>query len=161
MKRTIVTAAIFFLFSSGLGHSLSFNRILLPPGFSNEVYAEGLYTARGIAFSDNGTLSVGFKSGYVFAVTTNRKVTVIAKGPEMPVHLDFCNGDVCISKVSRNVKPEEIDNKLDAPPKPEVVNDIFPSERWYGWKFIKTGPDGTLFESDDMSNCVYRIFNKE
>lgn len=161
MKRTIVTAAIFFLFSSGLGHSLSLNRFLLPPGFGIEVYTEGLHIARGMAFSDNVTLSVGSKSGNVYAVTTSRKVKVIAKNPEMPIGLDFYNGDLYISKVSRIVKLEEIENKLGAPPKPEVVNDTFPSERWHGWKFIKTGPESALFVSDDMLNCVYRIFYKE
>jgi glucose/arabinose dehydrogenase len=55
------------------------------------------------------------------------------------------DGSLYLSAVSRLVRLDGIDKRLDNPPAPVVVNDQFPTETHHGWKFIAFGPDGKLY----------------
>jgi outer membrane protein assembly factor BamB len=71
--------------------------IRLPPGFSIEVYAAGLPTARGLAFSENGTLYVGSLNGEVYAVEPGGgRSEVIARGLDLPVGVACYRGDLYV-----------------------------------------------------------------
>jgi len=145
MKKLIFLPVILLIISAAPVFALSIEKLSLPPGFGVEVYAEGLETARGMAFSDKGTLFVGSKNGNVYAVTPQRDVKIVARGLSMPVGLDFHGGDLWVSEISRIIRLKNIESNLDVPPKPQVVNDTFPKERSHGWKFIKIGPDNKLY----------------
>jgi glucose/arabinose dehydrogenase len=126
--------------------------IHLPPGFRIDVYAEDVPNARQMALSSNGTLYVGSREkGSVHAVVDRDRdgradqVFRIASGLNMPSGLAWRDGSLYVAEVSRVLRYDGIDGRLQDPPKPAVVSDSFPSERHHGWKFIAFGPDGLLY----------------
>jgi glucose/arabinose dehydrogenase len=128
------------------GDSIFIDRITLPPGYFIEVYAFDVPNARAMDFAEDGTLFVGSRTeGNVYAVTTGREVIVIDTGLEMPSGLDYFEGDLYVSEVSRILKYPNIMNNYHKTPRPRVVNDELPSDRWHGWKFIRVGPDRKLY----------------
>jgi glucose/arabinose dehydrogenase len=125
---------------------LPLNEIRLPPGFAIEVWVDSVPNARQMALSPNGTVYVGSRSeGKVYAVTQDRKVHTIASGLTMPSGLAFRDGSLYVAAVSRVLRYDGIDGRLQNPPKPVVVSDDFPTEKHHGWKFIAFGPDGWLY----------------
>lgn len=139
--------------------------IKLPPGFSIDYYTENVEGARSMALSPNGTLFVGSRdAGKVYAVldlnndSKADKVLVLAKGLDMPNGVAFRNGSLYVAEVSRVIRYDDIEARLENPPEPVVVNENFPSDRSHGWKYIKFGPDGKLYVPVGMP-C--NICNKE
>ncbi len=125
--------------------------IKLPSGFKIDVYAN-VPGARSMAMSKSGILFVGTRgAGKVYAVidTNNDKkadrVLTIAEGLDTPNGVALHNGDLYVAEISRVIKFPDIENHLENPPSPVVVNDSFPTARHHGWKFIKFGPDGKLY----------------
>lgn len=131
--------------------NLHLDRIKLPPGFSISLFASDVPKAREMAFSPQGTLYVGSFEGDVYAVPDRDKdgkadrVYTIARGLRMPVGVDFHNGSLYVSSISRIVRLDGIESRLDNPPQPVVVSEKFPTDRSHGWKFIRFGPDGLLY----------------
>lgn len=126
--------------------------IRLPDGFKIDVYADDVEDARSMALSPNGTLFVGSRSaGNVYAILDengdNRadEVVTIASGLNMPNGVAFKDGDLYVAEVSRILKYEDIESRLDNPPAPQAIKSDFPSDRSHGWKFIRFGPDGMLY----------------
>lgn len=124
------------------------SEIKLPPGFEIIRFAT-VPNARQMALGKR-TLFVGSMSaGKVYAIPLQSgragKPRVIAEGLTMPVGVAFHNGDLYISAVSRILRLRGIENKLDRPPKPEVVTDKYPTDTHHGWKFIAFGPDNKLY----------------
>ena len=139
--------------------------IKLPPGFSIDYYTENVEGARSMALSPNGTLFVGSRdAGKIYAVldlnndSKADKVLVLAEGLDMPNGVAFRNGSLYVAEVSRVIRYDDIEARLEDPPEPVVVNDNFPSDRAHGWKYIKFGPDGKLYVPVGMP-C--NICNKE
>ncbi|HWM90949.1 MAG TPA: sorbosone dehydrogenase family protein [Thermoanaerobaculia bacterium] len=134
------------------GTRLPIGEIRLPPGFAISVYADNVPNARQMALSPNGTLYVGSRGeGKVYAVVDRDKngradqVHTIARGLKMPSGLAFRDGALYVAAVSRVLRYDGIDGKLQSPPKPVVVSDDYPTENHHGWKFIAFGPDGLLY----------------
>lgn len=128
------------------------SQLTLPPGFQLSIYSDQVPSARELALGDDGTVFVGsMRAGKVYALTDSDhdgradKVRVLASGLRMPVGVAFHDGDLYISAVSQILVLRNIEQHLDAPPKPEVVTDKLPAERHHGWKFIAFGPDGKLY----------------
>ena len=141
-------AALWAAQSSGLPLST----IKLPPGFTIDIYADGVNNARQMALSPSGTLFVGSRSaGNVYAVVDANKdhradrVVTIASGLNMPSGVAFRDGSLYVAEVSRVIRFDRIESQIDKPPAPVVVNDTLPTERHHGWKFIAFGPDGLLY----------------
>lgn len=136
------------IFSSS---ELPLDSLNLPEGFKIHVYAEGVENARSMALSPKGTLFVGTRKKSVYAlVDTDGDSQIdqqytIATGLNMPNGVAFKDGDLYVAEVSRILKYEDIDNHLENPPKPVVLNDSYPTESHHGWKFISFGPDGKLY----------------
>lgn len=131
---------------------LPLGRIRLPPGFSIEPFAE-VPNARAMALGTR-TLFVGSRSGgKVHAVrlsgegasTAAGRVSVVAQGLDMPTGVAFRDGALYVADVSRILRFDAIEARLDAPPAPAVVTDRLPRETHHGWKFIAFGPDGQLY----------------
>ncbi len=146
---------------------LPLDKIKLPEGFKIEVFAEGLKNARSLALSDAGTLYVGTRNkGKVYAVKNNQQY-VLAKGLNMPNGVALRNGDLYVAEVNRILKFADIENNLNTPPEPIVINDSYPDERHHGWKFIAFGPDDKLYvpvgapcnicESEEIFSSLTRI----
>ncbi len=124
--------------------------IHLPPGFRIELLAR-LPNAREMTLGAGRILYVGsMAAGKVYAVELDdhwraRRTRVIASGLEMPVGVAWHEGALYVSAVSRILRFDGIDARIDDPPKPVVVTDGLPTETHHGWKFIAFGPDGRLY----------------
>jgi glucose/arabinose dehydrogenase len=133
--------------------SLPLNRVKLPPGFTIEVYATGVINARSLARGGKGTIFVGSRrgDGDVFALVDAdgnqkaEKVIRIASGLRRPNGVAFRNGSLYVAEISRVLRFDDIESRLENPPQPVVVNDTFPTDEHHGWKFIRFGPDGKLY----------------
>jgi glucose/arabinose dehydrogenase/predicted nucleotidyltransferase len=143
--------AVVWVWPAG-GQTLPLERIKLPPGFRIEVYAGGVANARSLALSPNGTVFVGTRQeGKVYAVVDRDgdrradQVITIAEGLNMPNGVAFRDGALYVAEVSRVLRFDGIEARLNNPPKPVVVTDALPRDRHHGWKFIAFGPDGWLY----------------
>lgn len=155
--------------------TLPLEKIVLPEGFSIDVFATNVENARSMALSPKGTLFVGTRGqGDVYAIVDKNqdykadKIYTIATGLKMPNGVAFRDGDLYVAEVNRILKYENIEKRLDNPPAPIVLNDTYPSETHHGWKYIAFGPDGKLYvpvgapcniceSEDDIFNTITRI----
>ena len=126
--------------------------IRLPEGFRIAVYASGVRNARAMAMGPGGTLFVGSRrAGNLYAVRdldgdfAADEVITLDRGLRMPSGVAFRDGALYVAEVSRVLRYDDIENRLEDPPEPVVVNRGFPSDRHHGWKFIRFGPDGKLY----------------
>ncbi|MGE5144627.1 MAG: PQQ-dependent sugar dehydrogenase, partial [Acidobacteriota bacterium] len=129
------------------GAELPLDEIKLPSGFSIELVAR-VPSAREMTLGAHGTLFVGSTGGSVYAVTRtggSAAVKIVASGLNRPVGVAFRDGSLYVSAVSRILRLDDIENRLDRPPAPVVVTDRFPTDAAHGWKFIAFGPDGKLY----------------
>ncbi len=132
--------------------ALPLERITLPPGFTVSLFAADVPGARSLALGEKGTVFVSTRSeGKVYAlVDTDRngraeRVITLARGKQMPNGVAFRNGSLYVAEVSRVWCLDGIEDRLDNPPAPRLVNASFPSDLHHGWKFIAFGPDGWLY----------------
>ena len=123
--------------------------IRLPSGFGISVLSDELPHARAMALGERGTLFVGSTDGNVYALPivngNAARPRVIASRLQMPVGVAFHDGALYVSAVSRILRFDAIEARLDDPPEPVVISDRFPRETHHGWKFIAFGPDGRLY----------------
>lgn len=140
---------------SAADEELRLDAIELPAGFSIDVFASGIDLARSLAQSPSGTVFVGTgglrQSDSVYAVvdedadgSADRRYE-IASGLNRPNGVAFHDGDLYVAEISRVLRLDDIDNRLDSPPQPVVVTADLPDRRHHGWKFIRFGPDGRLY----------------
>jgi glucose/arabinose dehydrogenase len=132
--------------------NLPIDKIRLPDGFNISVFTSGLREARSMTLSPSGTLFVGTrKAGMVYAIVDTDKdfvadkVYTIASNMNMPNGVAFKDGSLFVAEVDRILRYDNIEKNLKNPPKPLVVHDGYPSDKWHGWKFIRFGPDGKLY----------------
>ena len=123
--------------------------IKLPPGFSIELWAQGLPNARSLAIGTKGTVFVGTRQlDRVYAVTEKdgkREVKTLLKGLYRPNGVAFHNGALYVAELSRILRFDDIEDRLDNPPKPVIVFDALPKDEVHGWKYLTVGPDGMLY----------------
>lgn len=138
--------------AAGYSGKLPLHTISLPEGFRITVFAEGVKNARSMCRTPNGTLFVGTRdAGNVYALRdTNGDYVAdvrytIATGLRMPNGVAFRNGSLFVAEVSRILRYDDIENRLDNPPAPVVVYDQYPTDAHHGWKYIAFGPDGKLY----------------
>lgn len=124
-------------------------KLKLPPGFNIEVYASGMANARSLREGDKGTVFVGSRLvDKVYAITSKdgkRNVKILASGLYRPNGLAFHKGTLYIAELSKISKIENVEDKLDNPPKPTLIYDDLPKDEAHGWKFIGIGPDNKLY----------------
>jgi len=153
MKKFIALAAVITAcLSAPACAKVDLGQLQLPPGFVIEVYAEGVENARQMALGDKGTLFVGSRdAGKVHAVIDSDgdqqadRVLQIADGLKMPSGLEFRDGSLYVGAVSRILRYDDIESRLDNPPEPVVVTEALPDEAHHGWKYLRFAPDGSLF----------------
>lgn len=149
--RCAFALALSLLAAPALATTPAMDSLKLPPGFRIDVWTDKVPDAREMAVGDNRTVFVGSRdAGRVYAVSYTadgrvKKVRTVASELQLPVGVAFHGGDLYISAVGRIVVLRDIENHLDAPPKPETITDALPNETHHGWKFIAFGPDGKLY----------------
>ena len=136
--------------SGAAAQRLPLDRIRLPPGFEISVFAADVPNARSLAHGKGPVVFVGTRShGTVYAVRYSggraTQVLTIASGLNAPNGVAVRDGALYVAVVSRILRFDDIESRLDNPPRPVVVSDRFPSDRHHGWKFIRFGPDGWLY----------------
>jgi glucose/arabinose dehydrogenase len=129
---------------------LPLDKLKTPKGFNLELYASGMANARSLALSDKGTVFVGSRlQDKVYAITTDkdgkRKVQVLVSGLYRPNGVAYKNGTLYIAELSQISKIENVDDKIDASPKPVVIYKDLPKDEAHGWKFLAIGPDNKLY----------------
>ncbi len=131
--------------------TLPLNTIKLPDGFKIEVFAE-VENARSLAISPSGTVFVGNRDkDKVYAVKDTNgdhiadRKWVIADSLNMPNGVAFKDGALYVAEMTRIIKFDDIESKLDNPGKYTVINDSYPEQDGHGWKYIAFGPDGKLY----------------
>jgi glucose/arabinose dehydrogenase len=121
--------------------------IKLPKGFKISVYAQGVNSARQMAWGDKGTLFVGsFGVGTVYAITDNGKnVKQILTGLKMPTGVAFRDGALYVVDIDKILKYENAEANLDKMPEAKVVYDDMPSYVPHGWKYLVFDKAGWLY----------------
>ncbi|MCS6765597.1 MAG: PQQ-dependent sugar dehydrogenase [Candidatus Protistobacter heckmanni] len=130
-------------------NELRLNDLRLPPGFAIGVWAAGLADARSMTLGPKGTLFVGTRvAGKIYAVIDrgdHREVKTIASGLNSPNGVAMRGGSLFVAEVSRILRYDNIEDRLDNPPAPAVVFDALPKDAAHGWKYLLLGPDGKLY----------------
>ncbi len=126
--------------------------ITLPPGFHIHYYAQTVPGARSLTLSPSGTVFVGTRdAGKVYALLDDNRdgiaeqVKTIAQGLDTPNGVAFHDGALYVAEVSRILRFDDIEARLDNPPAPVVVYDGYPADAWHGWKILRVGPDDHLY----------------
>lgn len=126
--------------------------LTLPPGFKIEVFTDRVPGARSLALGPRGTLFVGTRGeGKVYAVQDTDsdgradRVHTLLKGLRSPNGVALREGALYVAEVDRVLRYDRIEENLDSPPAPVVVNDSFPEDEHHGWKYIAFGPDDMLY----------------
>jgi glucose/arabinose dehydrogenase len=125
------------------------DKVKLPAGFKIAIWADGLPNARSIALGKKGTVFVGTRLiDKVYAVVDRggrREVKVLVKGLHRPNGVAFKDGALYVAELSRILRFDAIEDRLDDPPSPVVVYDKLPKDEPHGWKFLAVGPDDKLY----------------
>jgi glucose/arabinose dehydrogenase len=129
--------------------AVDLSSIRLPPGFSIEVWAEGVTNARSLAAGGDGVVYVGTRTaGNVYAVRPRadgtREVVTVLSGLNMPNGVAYRDGALYVAEVDRILRYDGIASRLAGPPGPVVVT-MLPKERHHGWRYMAFGPDGLLY----------------
>src|SRR6059058_5024573 len=111
------------------------NKIKVPAGFQISVFAE-IPNARSMCLGTNGTLFIGnMGGGAVYAaIDSNKdgradKVFTIVSGLNTPCGVAFKNGSLYVAEISRILRFDSIETKLNAPPAYKVVYDKLPDDK--------------------------------
>ncbi|MAS37109.1 MAG: sorbosone dehydrogenase [Anaerolineaceae bacterium] len=125
--------------------------ITLPAGFAIDVYAADVTGARSMALGANGTVFVGTRQGSVYALVDADgdhradETLTIASGLNKPNGVAFRDGALYIAEISRILRLDDIESRLQNPPEPVLVTDAYPNNDYHGFKYIAFGPDDRLY----------------
>jgi glucose/arabinose dehydrogenase len=140
-----------FVLVEGVRADVDLDDISLPPGFSIEVYAK-VPNARSLALGNDGVVFVSNRRGdSVYAIFPGsggrNRVFELNDDLNMPNGIAWYKGDLYVAEMSRVLVYRDIDNKLNNPPTPEVLDIDLPTEKHHGWRYIGFGPDDHLYLS--------------
>jgi glucose/arabinose dehydrogenase len=81
---------------------------------------------------------------------------VIASGLYRPNGVAFHKGTLYIAELSKISKIDNVEDKLDNPPKPTVFYTDLPHDEAHSWKFLAIGPDNKLYVpvGQPCNNCI-------
>ena len=127
----------------------SLDDVRLPPGFSIEHFAD-VPRARSLALGDRGTVFVSTrKARSVYAIVEqgngSRRVIEILDDLSTPNGIAFFDGDLYVAEISRVLRYDDIEDRLEDMPDGVVLDIDLPSDRHHGWRYIAFGPDGKLY----------------
>lgn len=127
------------------------NKIKLPPGFTISIFASNLESPRQMALGEQGTVFVGSRSDKVYALQDKdgdgraEKKFTLASGLQKPNGVAMRDGDLYVAEIPRLSRFEDIESKLEKPPRAQVLADDFSDRSHHGYRYIKFSPDGRLY----------------
>jgi glucose/arabinose dehydrogenase len=125
------------------------DKINLPPGFSVQIWANGLPGGRAMARGDQGKIYVGTRIiGRVYEVTDNgdrRSVRVVADKLVQPAGVAFANGSLYVMAINRVLRYDGIESNPNVQPVDLTDKFQLPPEQHHNWKYIRFGPDKKLY----------------
>lgn len=150
-KHFSIASLLSFALVSQAHADMDLDEILLPPGFSIEIYAE-VPKARSLAMGSNGTVFVGNRrGGSVYAIVPGpnnvNRVVEIDDGLNSPNGIAYRDGDLYVAEISRVRVYRDIDSNLFTWPEPETLDIDLPSKTHHGNRYIGFGPDDKLYIS--------------
>jgi len=133
-------------------HQAVLKQLHLPVGFNISIFADNLPNARTLALGDAGVIYVGSRrQGDVYAIQdidgdgVIDKRYILAKGLYMPNGVAYKDGALYVAETHRILRFDNITKHLANPPKPRVIYDQLPTDKYHGWKYLRFGPDGKLY----------------
>jgi len=123
--------------------------VRLPPNFKIEIFAK-VPNARSLTLGRDGVVFVSNRrkdSVYAIVPGEKNRVIEIADDLDMPNGIAWHDGDLYVAEKSRVLAYRAIDQRLNNPPEPEVLDIDLPSESHHGWRYIGFGPDDYLYIS--------------
>src|SRR5436309_12515119 len=128
---------------------LAIDKLKAPKGFTIEAYASGVDNARTLRLGDKGTVFVSSRlKDKIHAIVDKggtREVKVVASGLYRPNGIVLHKGTLYIAELSQISKIDNVEDKLDNPPKPTVIFIDLPKDEAHGWKVLTIGPDEKLY----------------
>ena len=120
----------------------------LPPGFKVETWASGVLDAREMRQGDKGNIFVStlFVGNKVYAlpekaVDGKRTPKVVIDKTEQATGIEFNKGTLFFATNKKIVRYDNIEDKLDNPGEPKVLNDKLPGGSDHSWKFLRIHKD--------------------
>jgi glucose/arabinose dehydrogenase len=124
-------------------------KINLPPGFSVQIWANGLPGGRAMARGDQGKIYVGTRIiGRVYEITDNgdrRSVRVVIDKLVQPSGVAFANGSLYVMAINRVLRFDGIESNPNVQPVDLTDKFQLPPEQHHNWKYIRFGPDKKLY----------------
>jgi glucose/arabinose dehydrogenase len=149
--RIIISLLALLIVTISFAQELPLNALKLPPGFSIDIYAAPVPAAREMTIGTKGTVFVGTMLDKVFALVPDAnsprgaRVITIARGLNVPNGVAFSHGSLYVAEINRILRFDDIENRLDNPPKPVIITTALPDKIHHGMRFIRFGPDGKLY----------------
>jgi len=111
---------------------LPLDKLKAPKGFTIDVYASGVDNARTLRLGDKGTVFVSSRlKDKIHAIVDKggtREVKVVASGLHRPNGIVLHKGTLYIAELSQISKIDNVEDKLDNPPKPTVIFSDLPKD---------------------------------
>ena len=142
----------------------------LPPGFKVETWASGVLDAREIREGPKGTIVVStlFVGNKVYAFPPGkREPKVIIDKLPMAAGIAFdSKGNLYVGTNTKIYRYDNIEDKLDNPGTPVVLNDKLPGGQDHSWRYLRmhddklyyaVGAPCNLCEPDDAHARIFRM----
>jgi len=147
-----MVAVLITMLGSARAQAADMPPLQVPDGFSIDVWADDVPSARTVVVDDGGTVYVSSRGkGEVYALQDRdgdghaETRYVLATGLHLPNGLALHDGALYVGETDRIRKWPDIANHLQSPPPPVVVRDDLPKEAHHGSRYIAFGPDGKLY----------------
>jgi len=121
----------------------------LPPGFKVETWASGVLDARELRQGDKGNIFVSslFVANKVYVIPEkgDHKAKVLIDNMPMATGIAFHKGTLYVGTNTKLMRYDNIEDNLDKPGEPKVLNDKLPGGTDHSWKYFRIKNDKLYF----------------
>src|SRR6478672_7219428 len=121
----------------------------LPPGFKVETWASGVLDARELRQGDKGNIFVSslFVANKVYVIPEkgDHKAKVLIDNMPMATGIAFNKGTLYLGTNTKLMRYDNIEDNLDKPGEPKVLNDKLPGGTDHSWKYFRIKDDKLYF----------------